>query len=328
MRRAFPRGRAERPTWKHWLELLGLGLFSAPARWGGERLGRPWARFWGRLAFDLFRIRRQVTLENLRHAFPDRPMAWRLRVARAAYGNFAETFLEVTLLARWGPEEILRRCPLRAGEEGLREALERGRGAILLSGHFGNWELMGGSLALRGYPVDFLVRPQRNPLVDARLQAWREAMGVGIIPVGQAVRRVYRALRAGRFVAILADQDAGRSGLFLPFMGRLASTAVGPAAFAYRARCPIILGHCLRTGPGELSVYLDPPVWPREGVPEEQEVERLARIYTRRLEEIVRAHPEHWFWMHRRWKTRPQGEPGPALSGEAEVPRGAREERG
>jgi KDO2-lipid IV(A) lauroyltransferase len=130
---------------------------------------------------------------------------------------------------------------------------------------------------------------------------------VGIIPRGAGVRGVLAALRANRCVALLADQDARGRGIFVPFFGRLASTPPGPAQLAARTGTPIVMGFAVR-GPDlrhELTVL--PPLEARAGEREEREVERLTALHAAALEDWVRRYPDHWFWAHRRWKTRPGG---------------------
>jgi KDO2-lipid IV(A) lauroyltransferase len=304
MKRAFPKGPPDRPTLAHRIEYIGLQLFLGGARLVPRRWALGWARLWGRLAFDVVRMRRRVAMENLRHAFPDEDESRLVSIARAAYRGFGMTMMEVGLNA-WTPaKKILELCEV-VGQEELDRTLEQGKGGILLAAHFGNWEIMGGYLALRGYPINFIVRSQRNPLVNRQLNDNRRRMEVKIIPVGQAVRQVYRNLRDNEFVAILADQDAGPDGLFLDFLGRPASVPVGPAVFARRNRCPILIGVCLRLPKGRFRIIIDCTFKPDASLSEEEDVRRLAEAYTRRLEATIREHPEHWFWMHRRWKSQP-----------------------
>ncbi|MBD3336553.1 MAG: hypothetical protein GF355_13655 [Candidatus Eisenbacteria bacterium] len=307
--RVFPQAPARRPTLSHRLEYAGLRLFLGVGRIGPGGWGTGWTRILADIAFDLVRLRRRVTLDNLRRAFPDRSEGERVAIARRTYRNFARTFLEAATLERIDPSDVRRQFDIQ-GMEHLDSARARGRGGILISAHFGNWEYMGGALALHGYPVSFLVRSQKNPLVDARINANRRRMGVGIIPVGQAVRRIYRELRANAFVAFLADQDAGRDGLFLDFLGRPASVVVGPAVFARRTGAAIIPGHSYRRPGGGFVLEIEPPIFPDESLPAEDDVRRLAEAYTRRSEAAIRRRPDHWFWMHRRWKTRPPADGG------------------
>jgi len=280
-----------------------LVLLSRLSSRGTIRLGR----FLGVLTFDWIRLRRRVALENLSHAFPEWTPERRLSVARECYRQFGITFLELCRLPRMKREEIQRRVRF-SDPEMLETARREGHGAVLLTGHFGNWEMMGSAVALRGYPTWVLVRPMRNRLVDTHVTAAREGGGMRVLPIDGGLRPILRALRGNGFVAFLADQDAGRDGLFVPFLGRPASTPVGPARFARAAGAPIIVGYGVRQAGGDYRLELHGPLRVRKDLPAEEAEREATRQTVQLLEEVIRTHPEQWFWMHRRWKTRPPGE--------------------
>lgn len=246
-------------------------------------------------------LRRRVALENLTLAFPQWSAGERERVLREHYRELGRVVAEYAHLDR------LARAPL--GEvfvetRGMEvfEAL-RGRGAILVSGHYSNFELMGAMLA-RLNPVDFLVKPLSNPGVERFIAGRRAGAGVGCISTNDGTRSVYQALAAGRWVAILADQDAGRRGLFVPFFGRPASTAAGPARLSLKTGAPIVMGFAVRRPDGRFELEIEAPL----EVPEPEAPDAVLRLTARHvavLEARVRARPEGWFWLHRRWKTRP-----------------------
>jgi KDO2-lipid IV(A) lauroyltransferase len=266
------------------------------ARGVGERLG------------DLVRglgVRRRVAEANLALAFPEWSAAERERVLREHYrelGRVTAEYAQFDRLARRPPGEVVVES---RGLEHL-DAL-RGRGAVLMSGHYSNFELVGATLA-RLNPVDFLVRPLSNPGVERLIAQRRAAAGVGVISTSAGLRRVHEALRAGRWVAFLADQDARRHGVFVPFLGVPASTAVGPARVSLHSGAPIVMGFVTRRADGRLDLDVDPPLEIADPAAPDA-VLRLTARHTARLEERVRARPELWFWLHRRWKTQPP--PGP-----------------
>jgi KDO2-lipid IV(A) lauroyltransferase len=287
------------------------------ARRAGRRRALWWARRWGDVALRVVRLRRAVTLANLRMAFPEAPEADLKRIARSAYQGFAMTMMDMALVPALSAAELAGLSDVE-GLCHLEDVQAGGRGGLLVSAHMGNWEVIGGTLARAGYPVDFVVREQKNPLANRLLRDFRRKLGVGVIPVGPSVRRVFDALGKNRLVAILADQDAGRDGVFTEFMGRAASTAAGPALFARRTGAPIVVGYCIRRADGRFLVHLDPPFGSDPSLSEEEDVTRIVGAYTSRLEDFIRRHPGQWNWMHRRWKTRPEedvpaggGKPGP-----------------
>jgi KDO2-lipid IV(A) lauroyltransferase len=249
------------------------------------------------------RLRRRVAEENLRIAFPEAPPAWRDDVLVNHYrelGRVAIEYPRMPTLARAGPGEVIAAA---TGLEHLEAARAAGRGALLLTGHLGNFELLGAWLA-RIHPLDFVVKPLSNPSVEGLLARWRADAGVGRIPLGAGVRGVFEALRANRWVALVADQDARRHGAFVPFFGRLTSTPKGPAELALRTGAPLIMGFTHRRDDGRHTIDMQPPLdVPDRRAPDA--VEELTARHAAALEAEVRSHPASWFWLHRRWKTAP-----------------------
>jgi len=253
----------------------------------------------GALAYRLG-IRARVARENLARAFPEWSAEQREETLKRHYAELGRVALEYASLAE------LVRAPLGevlievVGIEHLERA--RGRGAILLSGHFGNFEFEGARLGQMN-PVDFVVRPLSNPRVEEEVRRLRAGAGVGTIDAG-SVREVYRAIRAGRWVAMLADQDARRQGIFVPFLGTPASTVLGPARIALATGAPIIMGFDFRQEDGRHVLEVQPPLEaPDPASPDAAET--LTRRHVEVLEQMIRRRPEAWFWLHRRWKTRP-----------------------
>jgi KDO2-lipid IV(A) lauroyltransferase len=164
---------------------------------------------------------------------------------------------------------------------------------------------MGARLKSQGYPMNFLVGEQTNTAVDDMMNDLRRSKGIGIISMGASMRNVLKALKQNQFVAMLSDQDAGSRGVFVNFMGRPASTPFGPASFAVRTGAALICGFIVRESPSGHRVILEPPFVPVPGASDEEESLRLTQEYTSLLEKYVRARPDHWLWLHRRWKTKP-----------------------
>ena len=261
----------------------------------------------GSLAFSVVRVRRDVTLRQLEAALgPAVPRRALARIALAAYRNFGRMTFEYARFPRLSRSEIERTVRVTGGEH-LRSALAGGKGVILVAAHFGNWELAA-TLATMCYPVSFLVGEQHNTLVDGLMNRLRQGFGVETIPLTGSLRGVFRALRANRIVAMLSDQDAGRSGIFVEFFGRPASTPYGPGRFAVATGAPLIPGVAVRHPGGRHELVIAPPVpAPPEGTPSDEAARLLTQAYTAAFEGFIRDHPDHYFWMHRRWKTRPDG---------------------
>ena len=255
-------------------------------------------------------VRRRTVREHLLQAFPGESEAWRRRLARASFRNLGRESLATFLLGRMSPEDVLERTEVM-GIPALEEALRKGKGVIVLSAHFGNWEIAGASVALRGYPLDAVVQHQRNPLFDVELNETRKRFGVRVIFRNEATKQVLRSLRDGRIVGILADQNVRRGGVFVDFFGKKAATARGAAIFALRTGCPIFLGLARRVGKSPTRYRTE--LVPVEFIPGgdmEEDVFRLTEVYTRYLEKEIVRDPDQYFWQHRRWKTRPPEEKG------------------
>ncbi len=255
-------------------------------------------------------IRREVVDENLRFAFPEKDEAWISGVTRAAYEHLGREATAMMRLSKLDARAVIDRT-VTLGWDQLEGALSEGRGLLLVTGHYGNWEIAAAAVAARGVPIAAIVRRQRNRLVDARLQELRRNLGVETIYQGQAPSQVPRVLRANGVVGIVGDQDARRSGIFVPFFGRPASTHRGPALFALRLNAPVF--SCIaRRLPGpkfRYEVAGERVDVQRTGVLD-ADVRRLTAELASRLEHQVRQAPEQYFWFHNRWKTRPPVEEG------------------
>ena len=295
----------------HVLEAAALDLV-----WGAARaLPWPLARGLGAGVGELARalgIRRAVATANLARAFPELTDAQRATILARHYrelGRVALDYARLPALVHAPGDRVIAEA---TGLEHLEAARAAGKGAILLTGHFGAFEVFASWLG-RLHPVAFVVRPLSNPHTERRLQELRDRAGVGTIGTDD-VRRIFTELRANRWVAMLADQDARRNGVFVPFFGTPASTPAGPARLALRTGAPIVTGLVVRRPDGRFAGRVNPPLaLPPPGTPDP--VRALTATHVAWLEQEVRARPDHWFWLHRRWKTQPQPSPHPAPAG-------------
>ena len=156
-----------------------------------------------------------------------------------------------------------------------------------------------------GAPIQYLLPPQSNEGSDAYFDEIREGLGIPAIKIGYGMRAALKALRSGAFLGMLPDQDARRVGIHVPFFGRPASTHTGPARLAYHARCPIAVGLIERKPGGRFRARVLATLIPDPESDETREVERLTREVNETIEAGVRRRPDHWYWLHRRWKTPP-----------------------
>jgi KDO2-lipid IV(A) lauroyltransferase len=189
------------------------------------------------------------------------------------------------------------------GREHLDRALAGGKGVVVVSGHYGAWQYLGGALALLGYPVNYLLIEQHNPGVDRVQNEIASGKGVKFIYPGAGVRGILQAFRRNEMVIILADQHAGGGGVVMDFLGRPASVARGPASLALRTGAVMLPIFMIRTGGLYHRIVIRPPIEAKPlGGTEEEDVVHFTRAHVDVLEEFIRMHPDHWLWMHRRWK--------------------------
>ncbi|UCC71113.1 MAG: lysophospholipid acyltransferase family protein [Gemmatimonadota bacterium] len=282
------------------LARLVFGLLGRAPR-SSERLGATLGRLAHRLGW-----RRRVVEEQLGRAYPDRDETWVRRTARACFEHVGREWFTVPALVRLGLDEVRRRVELTEGGDELRAAFEEGRGVVVVSGHLGNWELAGSTLAALGYPVDAVWQRLKNRQLSYFVKQMRERLGIGLIERTDAWGRLMGSLAAGRVVAFVADQDARERGVFVPFFGRLASTHRAPALLALRAGAPFLLGGVRRVGARRYEAFvvrLEPPA----GADVKEQVVALTRMWASELERRIRLSPEQYFWHHKRWKTVPPG---------------------
>ena len=268
-----------------------------------RRVAVAFGAVWGEMAYRLG-LRRQVVLANLRQAFPEWTVGERRRVARRVYHNAWRGLVESMLFQTLSPERMNR---LIEGVEGMsyaEQVLAEHKSLIVVTGHLGNWELMGAYFARQGYRLKVFAKPLHNPKMEADLLAARRAVGLDVIYTGEGLKPALRHLREGGNLGFVADQDARRAGIPVPFFGAPASTALGPAVFAYLARVPILPVFAVRAGTGRHRFIICEPIKAVvAGEKREAALERMTRAHVAALEETIRKHPDQYFWFHRRWKT-------------------------
>lgn len=299
---------APAPTLQHRLEYLGLraciavlGLlpFGVGSRVGG---------LLGALGYRLG-IRARVVEAQIAFAFPQFTPAQVKAASLASFENLGRTSLEAALMARRTPAELLAQFDRVEGFEALADVVASGRGALLVTGHIGNWELGGSYFAARGLPTDAVARHMSNRLFERYLTGVRERFGIRVVFDEQAVRQTPRSIRDGRVVGLLADQGVlGLASVFVPFFGRDAKTPRGPAVFALRLGAPMFFVACVRQPSDRYRLIVEPVEVTTTG-DRERDIVDLVQRYTLRLEQLVREYPSQYFWQHRRWKWQPDGAP-------------------
>ena len=262
------------------------------------------------LGFHLARRQRRSGLHNLRMALPEMTEAGRERILRACFQNLGRLLVEFTHFPQLNKTNISRYV-VHDGLDNYLEGLKRGRGVIFMTAHFGAWELSSFAHAVYGFPLKFIVRPIDNRRVEALISSYRTASGNVPIDRRSAGRDVLKALRQNEAVGILFDQNTTRSeGVFAKFFGIPAATTPGIALFALRTGAAVVPGFLIWDA--ELQKHrlrLDPPVELINTGDLDRDVLENTKLFNKILEGYIRKYPDQWLWIHRRWKTRPEGEP-------------------
>jgi KDO2-lipid IV(A) lauroyltransferase len=263
----------------------------------------------GQAIYYISKRHRERAMIHLRMAFPDKNEEQLKELAIDCFEHFVQLVVEVCHTPRLiGYDTWHERIALGPLAPAIR-MLNEGKPAILITGHLGNWEVLGSLLAILGYEVDAVARPLDNPLVNDWLLGIRQKRGLRIITKWQASDRMMEVLRNGGALGIIADQNAGEKGMFVPFFGKLASTYKSVGLLAMRQKVPVVCGYAHRVGNDccyELGVedIIEPDQWANQPDP----LFYITARYMRAIENMVRRVPKQYLWMHRRWKTRPAHE--------------------
>jgi KDO2-lipid IV(A) lauroyltransferase len=270
-------------------------------------ISRPIGRTFGRSALALLPRSRRRIGAHLEIAFPDLDRSRREALLKNTANHFGLMLAEVAWLWQAQPQDLEDLCKMD-GVDHFFQALEDGRGVIFTTGHCGTWELMSARLPIGGVPLATAARELDDPRLDKLVTALRSRFGTEVILRGpSAGKQMVRALAANRVAALLIDQDIrGIPGVFVPFFGRPAWTPSGAAMLAVRKSCPVVPGFIHRRLDGTHKIEIHPPLpIPSDGTLEDR-VEEVTAAATAAVERQIRAHPEQWVWMHRRWRTRPE----------------------
>ena len=261
------------------------------------------------LAYRIDKRHRVIARDNIRRAFPDWPEARVERTARGCFRHFALLVVEIAVLPRkLCVDNWRRRASLVGGGTVVGSLLGR-RPTLVVTAHFGNWELAGYVLGALGFRTYAIARVLDNPHVERFLKTFRQRTGQEIVAKKDDFDRLTGLLRAGAKVATLADQDAGPRGVFVEFFGRPASAHKAVALLALEYDAEMVVVGVPRVGDFlEYEIRTSARIDPRDFQGRPDAVKAITARYHQELEALIRRHPEQYFWLHRRWKTRPRGE--------------------
>jgi KDO2-lipid IV(A) lauroyltransferase len=287
-----------------WLLVWVIGLLPRPlARAAGIALARLVHLLHGRL--------RRVGMRNLELAFPEMPAAERRRIVKTLFHGLGRQLAEFCLFPRYTAGNVDSVAAYK-GFGNYEAARKRGKGVILLTAHLGGWEVGSFAHAINGYPLHIVVRALDNPYLNALVDRYRCLHGNTTFDKQDFARGLLGALKAGETVGILMDQNmTPPQGVFVDFFGRAACTASGLARVALRTEAAVVPAFTIwDVEQGKYRVQFDPALQLSRTGDEEADAASNTAAFTKVIENYARQYPEQWLWVHRRWKTRPEGESG------------------
>jgi KDO2-lipid IV(A) lauroyltransferase len=295
---------------KEWLEYAPVWLILKMLGALPRGIARGIAAAVTSLLFSLQPRLRKTAEFNLRLAFPDWTDTQRKEVTRKMLRNLGWMAAEFARLPRLTKENI-ENLVILEGHENFLEGQRRGKGVLYLTGHIGAWELSSFAHALYGYPLHYMARPLDNKRLDALVNQYRCASGNRPIFKNESARVMLKILKDSGTVGILADQNTlPAEGEFVDFFGKLACTTTGLARVALHTGAAVVPGYAYWDETiQEYRLRFEPPVELIQTGDTERDVFENTQRFAKVIEEIIRKHPDQWVWVHKRWKTRPKGEP-------------------
>ncbi len=290
---------------KHYLEFIALKILYKVVNllpwkvnyWLADRLGE--------LGYIFVGKRRRLTIDNLSRAFKEQYNKKEIkRLAINTFRNFGKSMIEFISLPKINKNNIDNFVTIK-GLENIDEAKKRGKGVIMLSGHIGNWELMGKALTLKGYSFNVIVRRQKNVLVEELIEQQRNEFKFKTLAHTIPPQEIIRLLKNNEIIGMIGDQDAGKSGVFVDFFGRPASTPIGPVIFAMRSGAVLIPFFDIRGENNHHQIIIESPYQLSRTSNMKNDIMENTQKLTKNLESYIRQYPEQWFWLHNRWATKP-----------------------
>jgi KDO2-lipid IV(A) lauroyltransferase len=268
------------------------------------------AKHIGNFMYAVDKKHRDRALGNLRRSFPDMPEAERQVMARRSMQQLVMLGVDVIFTTRLVHIDTWSKYVRLANfHDTLKLLIAKHQGLIMLTGHYGNWEILGYVLGTLGFETTSIARPLDNPYVNEWLLGVREKKGQRIVDKKGATTDVTALLGQGGTVCFIADQNAGKKGMFVDFFGRKASTYKSIGLLAMEYDVPVVIGYARRAEDKFLfDVGVQDIIWPADWKSQDDPLRYITQRYTMGIEDFVRADPGQYLWVHRRWKTRPKGE--------------------
>jgi KDO2-lipid IV(A) lauroyltransferase len=261
-------------------------------------------RFFGFLYGSVIRYRRRYVLQTLQICFPEKTAAERVQIANNMYRNLGMNTVEIARLSGGATADLDARVSVE-GEEYVRQALAQGKGALILTAHLGNWDLLGMYTAKRGYALTIISKEIKNEALNDMWMRLRSEFGVKIVLSHNSYRACLKVLKQNELIGFILDTNRPKdAGIFVDYFGRPACTTPGLAFMSAQAGAPVIPVFIHREGK-DRHVIRALPALPPPPDREEATILKATQEYTRIIEEEVRRYPDQWLWVHKRWKNQP-----------------------
>ena len=244
--------------------------------------------------FNYFPKRKKTALKNLKIAFPDETDEWINTTLKKCYNFFIFNFLQF-LAFPFDPNSIEIEV---VGEKHLKNAINQKKGTVLVSAHFGSWEIFGDWFGKNSYPLVGIAQKQKNKGANLFFEEKRQLSGIKQVYRKSSMDSLYDVLNANEILGLVSDQDAKRKGVFVDFFDKPASTHKGAALFHLNTDASLIYGICVQENMGKYRVEFIPIN------PTKKSVEDITQLYTTIIEQSIKKYPEQYFWFHNRWKTK------------------------
>jgi Kdo2-lipid IVA lauroyltransferase/acyltransferase len=295
---------------RHRLEYFPVRALGAMVGALPRSLARAFCISVGMLVYFAYPRLRRVGRRNLDLAFPAKSRKEKKKILRGVYVNLGRLMAEFCLFPRYTRDNV-GAVAVYEGFQNFAEAQARGKGVVFLTAHLGGWEVSSFAHSLYGHPMNIVIRPLDNPLMNAMVDRYRTLHGNHTFSKQDFARGLLTALRHGETVGILMDTNmTPPQGAFVDFFGTLACTATGLARVAVHTDAAVLPAFGVWDKHlGKYKICFDPPLMLVDTGDDEADAVANTAMFTKVIERFVSKYPEQWLWVHRRWKTRPPGEP-------------------
>jgi Kdo2-lipid IVA lauroyltransferase/acyltransferase len=299
----------KRNTIADWLGYIALRVAVVFLSMFSIETNLKFARFLGRCLWRFYHRGRLRAIENLRASFPEKNEDWLMQTGKRSFEQLAMLAVDVLFVPRLVRKSNRRVYSRFKNTERAKWMMQEGKGLLMVTAHYGNFEIAGFLMSLFGFKIYSVARPLDNKFISAYLYGVRQQAGQTIIDKKGAAEMMSSIVSSGAALGFIADQDAGRKGIFVDFFGRKASTYKSIALLAVTYNIPIAVGYSRRIGNGFFfEIAINRIIFPQDWQDKDDPVFWITAEYTKAIENFIREDPTQYWWLHRRWKHRPKDE--------------------